>query len=129
MRRRVALLAGIALVAGCTATPRSGEDQLSVDQARKAVDACHRQRVRQYDNGQSSPHDVARVVAQACEHEWMALVKLIRPVGRRTPYMVGWYHQMTLQQRRQAARTVVMIRSQTEANAVSVVPTGVGKAR
>lgn len=129
MRRRVVLLAGAALLAGCAGTPRTDQAQLSVDQARQAVQACHRQRVHQYDNGRSSPHEVARIVAQACEHEWMALVKLIRPVGRRTPYMVGWYHQMTLQQRRQAAKTVVMIRSKQRSDAAAVVQAGPVQAR
>lgn len=111
--RLTVTLACVVLLSGCaaTATGNSGSTVSEIELAKQAVYSCNQRGVRQYDDGRSSIKQVALVIADACEREWMNYVKLTRPVGRRTPYMVRWYHGMRLRQREQAAQAVIAERS------------------
>ena len=111
MNRLTVVIACTALFAGCASNVQTQTSVSEIEQAKQAVYSCNQRGVRQYDDGLASPREIALIIADSCDREWMQYVKLTRPVGRRTPYMVTWYHRMSLRQREQATQAVILARS------------------
>lgn len=85
--------------------------------AKNTAEQCTSNAVRKLDDFVSPASVIGRRVINACYTEWMVFNKYVRPRGRRTAFMVGWYDQRTKEYRALATRAV--LRSRSEQTALS----------
>ncbi|MGB7182068.1 MAG: hypothetical protein WA888_05765 [Burkholderiaceae bacterium] len=95
----------------CVSPGHRGSTADDIAQAKASALTCTGRQAARLDDQVSEAHLVGKRVVRSCRTEWTHYVRLLRPAGRRTAFMVGWYHQMEIQQRTWATQAVLLERS------------------